>query len=80
MDDSYLLQSLMENASIEGCAAERKRCWAVIPGLIPYQDGDQWCVLWGLNLQVGICAFGDTPEAAIFAFDKAMNEKARVPA
>ena len=35
--------------------------------LVPkiYRDGNQWCVLYGDNLQVGIAGFGDSPRAAI---------------
>ena len=29
------------------------------------KDGDQWCCLYGENLQVGITGFGDTPYKAI---------------
>ena len=28
-------------------------------------DGNQWCVLYGDNLQEGIAGFGSTPEKAI---------------
>lgn len=31
------------------------------------KDGNQWCVLWGENLQEGIAGFGDTPEEAMDA-------------
>lgn len=37
--------------------------------LIPYRDGNQWCVLWGENIQVGICGFGDTPFKALLDFN-----------
>ena len=30
-----------------------------------YKDGDSWCAFTGLNLQVGDCAFENTPEAAV---------------
>jgi len=63
-------------SNILGCeleAAIRKGRWAVIYGLAPYKDGDQWCVLLGDDLAVGIAGFGDTPEAAIHAFDEAMR-------
>jgi hypothetical protein len=36
------------------------------------KDGDQWCCLYGENLQEGIAGFGDTPHAAIVAFNNAM--------
>ena len=34
-------------------------------------DGNQWCALYGANLQDGIAGFGDTPAAAMREFDKA---------
>lgn len=34
-------------------------------------DGNQWCALLGENLQIGVAGFGDTPELAMAAFDKA---------
>jgi hypothetical protein len=47
--------------------------WATILGLTPFPDGDDWCVLYGKDLQVGISGFGATPIEAIRAFDEAMN-------
>lgn len=38
-------------------------------GLVPYKDGNMWCVLWGKNLQGGICGFGKTPYLAIIDFN-----------
>ncbi|KAG1266767.1 hypothetical protein G6F65_014018 [Rhizopus arrhizus] len=39
-------------------------------------DGDQWCALYGANLQDGVAGFGDTPAAAMYAFDRAwLNDK-----
>jgi len=32
-------------------------------------DGDQWCALYGDNLQDGLAGFGDSPEAAMADFD-----------
>lgn len=37
--------------------------------LTPYKDGNQWCVLWGENLQEGIAGFGDTPFKALLDFN-----------
>jgi len=34
-------------------------------------DGDQFCALYGANLQDGCAGFGSTPEEAMLAFDKA---------
>ena len=39
-------------------------------------DGDQWCALFGDNLQEGVAGFGETPEKAMLAFDIAwLNER-----
>lgn len=38
-------------------------------------DGDQWCALYGDNLQDGVAGFGDSPDAAYSAFDTAWVEK-----
>lgn len=34
-------------------------------------DGNQWCALYGDNIQDGVAGFGDTPEKAMAAFDVA---------
>lgn len=36
-------------------------------------DGNQWCVLYGDNLQDGVAGFGDTPYLAVLDFTKAWN-------
>jgi hypothetical protein len=43
-------------------------------GLHPYPDGDMWCVLWGEDLQNGVCAFGKTPSEAVSNFNRTVNE------
>lgn len=32
------------------------------------KDGNQWCYLYGENLQVGVAGFGDTPYLAMVDF------------
>ena len=34
-------------------------------------DGDQWCALYGDDLQSGVGGFGDSPEKAMYDFDRA---------
>jgi hypothetical protein len=36
-----------------------------------YPDGDQWCALYGKDIQTGVCGFGKTPAEAVYEFDKA---------
>lgn len=38
-------------------------------------DGNQWCALYGDNLQDGVAGFGDSPEAAMRDFDQAWSKK-----
>lgn len=33
-------------------------------------DGNQWCALYGEDLQAGVAGFGDTPEKAMRDFDE----------
>lgn len=33
-------------------------------------DGDQWCALYGENIQDGVCGFGPSPAEAMAAFDR----------
>ena len=37
--------------------------------------GNKWSALYGSNIQEGVCGFGDSPEEAMRAFDKAWIEK-----
>ena len=34
-----------------------------------YQDGDEWCCLYGASFQEGVVGFGGTPAKAANAFD-----------
>ena len=36
-------------------------------------DGNQWCVLYGENLQDGVAGFGDTLMKAIYNFNKSFH-------
>jgi len=42
-------------------------------------DGDMWCALYGENIVEGLAAFGETPEKAMEAFDRAWRTE-RTPA
>ncbi len=56
----------------EGYAAaayEQQRPSAIYRPAIS-KDGNQWCALYGEDLQRGVSGFGDTPELAMADFDK----------
>jgi len=42
-----------------------------------FKDGNQWCVLYGENLQEGVAGFGDTANQAIFAWNAEWNKSAQ---
>jgi hypothetical protein len=39
-------------------------------------DGNQWCALYGENLQDGVAGFGNSPDGAMRAFDVAWFSEA----
>lgn len=42
-------------------------------GIKPYKDGNQWCYLYGDNIQDGICGFGETITKAALNFYENLN-------
>jgi hypothetical protein len=48
---------------------------SVMLGVVPKLDGNRWCALLGSNLMDGIAGLGDSPNEAMWAFDKAWYEK-----
>ena len=48
-------------------------CYLLRPNLS--RDGDQWCALYGENLQDGVAGFGASPELAYYDFDKQWSKK-----
>ena len=66
-NDAYLARmAIVEAAAFMSAAHVRMR-----PRVFP--DGNQWCCLYGDDLVVGVAGFGDTPEQACAAFDKAWS-------
>lgn len=39
-----------------------------------FKDGDQWCCLFGEDIQSGVCGFGKTPFEAIEGFNRSMHK------
>ena len=75
-DISYIKQ--LAQQEISAVAYEWQRPSVVYrPTLMA--DGTAWCALLGDDLQSGVAGFGDTPSAAMLAFDQAFW-KERTPA
>ena len=68
---------LCEAAYAAVAAAVSKQEYALVSelGLVPFKDGNAWCVLWGEDIQEGIAGFGSTPYKAVIDFNKRMHEE-----
>ena len=42
--------------------------------IVPFKDGDQWCALYGEDLQAGIAGFGNTPFLAMADLRDQLNK------
>jgi hypothetical protein len=60
----------------EKAADQHRRPFVVLqPHISISLDGDQWCVLYGKNLQDGVAGFGATPAQAAEDFDNAWKRE-----
>lgn len=71
-DIGYLKDRANEAISIITNAYDRPSA-VMRPKVFP--DGNQWCALYGENIQDGVCGFGDSPELACWDFDKSWHAK-----
>lgn len=60
-----------EAATVRSQTAQEKQEFNLFAMLRPTikRDGNQWCVLYGENLQEGIAGFGNSPHLAIMDFN-----------
>lgn len=70
MDMSYAIPGLMQDIVLQ--FAEHAKPSSVFRPHLSI-DGDQWCALYGDNLQDGVAGFGDSPAAAMSDFDRAWH-------
>lgn len=67
-NDAYLARmAIVEAAAFMAAPHTRMR-----PRVFP--DGTKWCALYGDDLMQGVSGFGDTPEEACAAFDRAWSK------
>ncbi len=73
--DANLAHYAMQAAeSIRQAASEYERPSVMMrPKLYP--DGNQWCAIYGENIQEGVAGYGCSPNDAMRAFDKAWYAK-----
>ena len=57
----------------QAAAAHERPCILWKPRL--FVDGNQWCALFGDNIQEGVVGFGDSPDAAMWSFDNEWRKK-----
>ena len=64
---------IMKNSFVEMCYSieyETRRPSVLFKPRL-FLDGNMWCALLGENLQIGVSAFGESPDEAMQKFDKA---------
>lgn len=66
-DISYIIPPIVDN--INWAVGQYARPSAVYRPTLTL-DGNQWCALYGTNLQEGCTGFGESPEAAMYDFDR----------
>ncbi|NKF57516.1 hypothetical protein GO299_04707 [Ralstonia solanacearum] len=73
--EEAVLNAQYNAAVLEQMGAEQRMRPAVLyrPGLCI--DGNQWCALYGEDLQSGVAGFGDSPAEAMADFDANWNAK-----
>ena len=69
IDYAYHQERVLTQTIAQDAERERLRpCFIYAPLLTI--DGDQWCAMYGNNLQDGVAGFGSSPAAAMLDFDK----------
>ena len=68
-------ESIRHQEKLNLILSEQELIFVKTYNLIPFKDGDAWCVLLGENIQEGICGFGNTPLNAILDFNKNFTQK-----
>lgn len=70
MNDSYVSNAVRNILDDEQRRAETECRVSFILKPRLSIDGNQWCALYGDNLQDGVAGFGDSPEDAYRDFDR----------
>ena len=66
----HAVRCVAEEFSISAAAMKRP---SVLYRPVLTIDGNQWCAMYGDDLQNGVAGFGDSPEAAMADFDKSWS-------
>jgi hypothetical protein len=71
-DASWAIQLIQQEFTTAGYEMQRP---SVLYRPKMFVDGDQWCALYGDNLQDGVAGFGDSPDNAMRNFDENWMKK-----
>lgn len=63
-------ESIQHQEKLNLIVSEQEMLFVKTFNLIPFKDGDMWCVLLGSNIQEGIVGFGNSPLKAVLDFNK----------
>lgn len=73
-DRNFLIDLFDEGYSQWKSTLEMWQCIQAL-GVKPFKDGNQWCFLYGENIQEGIVGFGDTIYEAAYDFYEQIIDK-----
>ena len=81
MTEQDVINLQYATAQVQYATAQDQACMAIAGMLKPriFIDGNQWCVLWGENLQNGVVGFGKTPMEAVCDFNGSWYTKLPEP-
>lgn len=72
-DANFAHHAEMAANAVHCAAAEYERPSVMFRPKV-FIDGDQWCALYGENLQDGVAGFGDSPAKAMWDFDRSWQK------
>jgi hypothetical protein len=70
--DNHFAQKIHQSQISKAVEEEEMNLFSMLKPKVSI-DGNQYCVLYGDNIQDGVAGFGDTLIDAIWAFDKAFR-------
>jgi hypothetical protein len=79
MLDQAALNAFYNAAQEMQLTAMDQRAPHVLMRVRVFPDGDQWCALYGEDLQMGVAGFGKTPENACANFDHNWKQQTLAP-
>jgi hypothetical protein len=75
VDYQLMIANAIYESAHRAASSVQEACTAYVQPSVIYKpalslDGNQWCAVYGANLQDGVAGFGDSPAEAMTDFDR----------